>query len=412
MLTAEIIAIGDELLNGDVIDTNSNFIAGELNKISIPLQTVSQIHDDPEAISKAVSTAIHRSKIIIMTGGLGPTNDDITKNSLARIFNSKLEFLEEVFVHIEKLFSSRSRFMPEVNREQALFPHNAKVIFNKVGTAPGIHYSLPDNRHLFALPGVPFETNMMVREYIIPLLKNLNTSYTRSIDIQTNNIGESHLFSLISDVPALEKLVKLAFLPKSSGVLIRLNADGTSQDEVDNRLATALEMLQKDISQHISYIGSEKPAERVLKRLEQQNFKISVAESCTGGLISAMLTDYPGSSKVFEESFITYSNDAKFRLLGVNPRTLSLLGAVSEETVSEMLDGLLAQTKAQVVGAVSGIAGPDGGTPDKPVGTVFIGCAQRDGQKLVKRYQFWGDRKNVRERTANSFFLQVLDMLK
>ena len=410
MLTAEVISIGDEILIGDIVDTNSNYIARKLYEISCKLNFVSQIHDNEIDITEAVKKAIGRSDVVIVTGGLGPTGDDITKEVLAKIFDSKLEFRTDIFDDITRFFQKRDIYMPENNKEQAVFPHNATVIKNNSGTAPGIHYEIAQNKHLFSLPGVPYEMEQMMVNYILPLLVKSNDFFIRNLDLHTAGIGESHIFSLL-DVEQLQKIGKLAFLPKAAGVLIRLTCEGRDLAQIENSLDEGRRLLESVLSEYITGYNNSSPALNLLNILKKKKFKVSFAESCTGGLIASTLTDISGASEVFKESYVTYANESKYRILAVNPYTLEFNGAVSKETVSEMLMGLIAETNSDIVGAVSGIAGPGGGSEDKPVGTVYIGSRIRGGEEIIERYNFHGNRKMIKERTVNAIFYQMIKLL-
>lgn len=406
-----IINIGDELLSGHTINTNASFISLQLYDIGLLTSETRVIPDTEESLLEVLKETVGKFSSIIISGGLGPTHDDKTKCILSKFFSSKLKFNDNIWNNIEKLFSGWKVKISDINKEQALFPHNAKPINNIYGTAPGIHYTQKGSE-IFALPGVPTEMKAMVNGYIIPFLSKSSNTTIIYKDINTFNFPESSLYEVLSSDKDFPYDSEIAFLPKGYGVTIRVKAMGTDKEQLQNKVDAIVENISSKIEKNIIGYDINDPAERVFEILLNKRLKISFAESCTGGLAAKKITDLPGSSKVFEESFVTYSNDSKFKQLSVNPVTLSQNGAVSYETVDEMLDGLLAVTSADVVCAISGIAGPDGGTPDKPVGTIYIGCALRENnERIVKLHKILGDRSTIRERSANRLFIQAIELL-
>ena len=406
-----LINIGDELLSGHTVNTNASFISLKLYNIGILTSEARIIPDTKDALLSILNEVVGEFSTIIISGGLGPTHDDKTKGILCEFFSSELIFNDNIWKDIDTLFSSRNIKFSSINREQALFPHNAKPIKNIYGTAPGIHYS-NNNSEIFALPGVPTEMKAMVTNYIIPFLQQRNDHSIVYKDINTYNIPESNLYEILSSDPEFPHGTEIAFLPKGYGVTIRIKAMGTDKEFLNDKVGNAVKIISEKIPDNIIGYDIYNPAEKVFELLLNKRFKISFAESCTGGLVAKKITDIPGSSKVFNESFVTYSNDSKFKQLSVNPETLSIRGAVSYETVDEMLDGLLATTDADVVCAISGIAGPDGGTKEKPVGTIYIGTALRENNKrIVKLHSTFGSRTAIRERSANKLFIQVIELL-
>ena len=406
-----IINIGDELLSGHTVNTNASFISLNLYDIGILTTETRVIPDTKEALLKVLHETVGKFSTIIVSGGLGPTHDDKTKGILCEFFSSELKFNDGIWKDIETLFSSRNIKFSDINKEQAMFPHNAKPIKNIYGTAPGIHYSV-NNSEIFALPGVPTEMKAMVTDHIIPFLRENNENSIVFKDINTYNIPESNLYEIVSADPKFPYEMEVAFLPKGYGVTIRIKAMGTDEKQLTDKVDNAIDMISEKIPEYIIGYDIADPAEKVFELLLQRKLKISFAESCSGGLVAKKITDIAGSSKVFDESFVTYSNDSKFKQLSVNSITLAQNGAVSYETVDEMLDGLLAITNADVVCAISGIAGPDGGTVEKPVGTIYIGTALRESNKrIVKLHSTFGSRTAIRERSANKLFIQVIELL-
>jgi len=406
-----IINIGDELLSGHTVNTNASFISLKLYDIGILTNETRVIPDTKEALMDVLTETVGKFYTIIISGGLGPTHDDKTKNILCEFFSSELKFNNDIWKNIETLFSGWNIKISDINKEQAQFPHNAKLIKNLFGTAPGIHYS-SNGSEIFALPGVPTEMKAMVSDYIIPFLNGNNENSIVFKDINTYNIPESNLYEILSSDKDFPYDTEIAFLPKGYGVTVRIKAMGTDKKQLTDKVDNVICIIAEKIPKNIIGYDIVDPAEKVFELLLKRKLKISFAESCTGGLVAKKITDISGSSKVFEESFVTYSNDSKFKQLSVNPITLSQIGAVSYETVDEMLDGLLAVTDADVVCAISGIAGPDGGTPEKPVGTIYIGTALRKNNKrIVKLHSTLGNRTTIRERSANKLFIQAIELL-
>ena len=411
MKDALIINIGDEILSGHTVNTNASFISRNLYSIGIKTSETRVIPDTEEALKDVLNETVGKFESIIISGGLGPTHDDKTKNILCEFFSSELKFNDDIWKDIENLFSNRNIKISETNKEQALFPHNAKVIKNIYGTAPGIHYSIKKSE-IFALPGVPTEMKAMVSDYIIPFVRQRSENSIVYKDINTYNIPESNLYEIVSSDTDFPYDTEIAFLPKGYGVTIRIKAMGADEKQLTDKVDKVVKTISEKIPEYIIGYDIDDPAEKAFELLLQRKLKITFAESCTGGLVAKKLTDIPGSSKVFEESFVTYSNDSKFKQLSVNPITLAQNGAVSYETVDEMLDGLLAVTNADVVCSISGIAGPDGGTTGKPVGTIYIGTALRENNKrIVKLHSTFGSRTAIRERSANKLFIQVIELL-
>lgn len=406
---AEIIAIGDEILKGDILNSNSKMIAKKLYDIGIRTKYISVIGDNEDDISASVNLALTRSDFIIITGGLGPTNDDITKSVLAKIFKSKLIFKQSVYDDVKDFFKRRKVFMSEINRNQAIFPDNAEIIKNSMGTAPGIHYTA-GSIEIFSIPGVPFEAEKMLDDYIILFIAQKSDYFIKSLDILTENISESLLFEKIGK--PLE-FVKTSFLPKASGVVLRIEAEGDNLEKVKNDLIKGRDIYLNLIpSENIFSVGNNSLVEMLFKALQKENMTISFAESCSGGMAAEKLVALSGASRVFNKSFVTYSNKAKNEILGVKNEILDKYGAVSKETVTEMLKGLLEITTADIVGAISGIAGPLGGTKQKPVGTVYIGVGLRDKNISVKRYNFNGNRDYIRQKSVAMLYLMALKIEK
>ncbi len=402
------INIGDEILSGHTPNTNASFISSKLYDIGIMTERISVIPDEPGRIVSEIEKGMDQSDVVLITGGLGPTSDDLTKKTICSLFGFELKFRPDIWEHILHIFSKRGIIPHEINREQAEFPDSDKVeyIRNDEGTAPGMHFKI-NGKQIFCMPGVPNEMRAMFLRSVLPQLGGSPEDlYYR--DINTTGIPESNLYSILSAEPDFPFGCAIAFLPHGYGVTVRIKSAGT--EDGAQKVDAAFKKISGLAGEKAFAYGIIDPAHELVKVLADKRLTLSSAESCTGGLFASLITDVPGSSAVFREGYITYSNDSKFKILSVNPYTLSIHGAVSEETVSEMLDGLLALTGSDVVCAVSGIAGPDGGTETKPVGTVFSGfCLRKDGRKMIRKYIFSGDRATVKRKSAEKL---AVDMIK
>ncbi|MEO8885371.1 MAG: competence/damage-inducible protein A [Mucilaginibacter sp.] len=411
-MLAEIITIGDEILIGQIVDTNSAWMAKQLNDAGIRVKQISSVSDNREHILTALAEAAERADIILVTGGLGPTKDDITKKTIAEYFNVGMVENQEALNSVLRIFSKYNRPMLEINRMQAQVPANCEVIINKNGTAPGMWFN-EDGKIYVSMPGVPFEMMYMMEEEVIPkLIASFKLPVIIHKTILTAGEGESFLAEKIADIEdALPDYIKLAYLPKLGQVRLRLSAYGDNE-----------QLLKSEINQYaaklIERIGSavvtdeDVPLEKaILDFMAARNLTLSVAESCTGGYISHLFTQHPGSSKVFFGGAISYSYELKESLLGVNHETLLKFGAVSEETVKEMVAGALKNFKSDYAIAVTGIAGPDGGMPDKPVGTVWIAAASAK-KTIAKKFTFGNKRQQNIERSAASALTMLNTLLR
>jgi nicotinamide-nucleotide amidase len=406
-MLAEIITIGDEILIGQIVDTNSAFIAQELNNIGIRVKQISSVSDDREHILTALKEASNRVDVILITGGLGPTKDDITKKTLADYFGVGFVESKDALDNVLQIFSKYNRPMLEVNRLQAQVPANCEVLLNKNGTAPGMWFNIAGKIYV-SMPGVPHEMMYMMEDSVIPKLKSsLKLPFIIHKTILTVGEGESYLAERIADIEdALPPYIKLAYLPKLGQVRLRLSAYGEDEALLKEKIN---EFSTKIVERVANIVAAEEdiPVEKaILNYMEQKGFTLSVAESCTGGYISHLFTQHPGSSKVFFGGAVSYSYELKESILGVKTETLQQYGAVSEETVNEMVSGALLNFKSDYAIAVTGIAGPDGGTPDKPVGTVWIAVANVN-KVVTKKLTFGNKRRQNIERSA----ISALNML-
>jgi len=411
-MLAEIITIGDEILIGQIVDTNSAWMAQQLNNAGIRVKQISSVSDERQHILNALAEASERAEIILITGGLGPTKDDITKKTLAEYFGVGFVESKDALENVYRIFEKYNRPMLEVNRQQAQVPENCEVILNKNGTAPGMWFNHKGKIYV-SMPGVPFEMMYMIEEEVIPKLKaTFKLPVIIHKTILTAGEGESFLAEKIADIENdLPPYIKLAYLPKLGQVRLRLSADGDDaaflKQKIDKFSARIVERVgnavvaQEDISLE----------KALLDLMAEKRLTLSVAESCTGGYLSYLLTQHAGSSKVFLGGAVSYSNELKENLLGVKDETIIKYGAVSEETVTEMVKGALSNFKSDFAIAITGIAGPDGGTAEKPVGTVWIGVASAE-RSFIKKFTFGSKRAQNIERSAISALSMLNTLLK
>jgi nicotinamide-nucleotide amidase len=405
---ASIITIGDELLIGQVIDTNSAFIAQQLNSIGVAVKHRLAVGDVWQHIWQALDAESKHASIILITGGLGPTADDITKPLLCEYFGGKLVIDPGALANVENIFAKLNRPMIDRNRKQAEVPNVCTVIPNTRGTAPGMLFTKNGVTYI-SMPGVPHEMKAMVTDFVLPHLqatKNLPTIVHQTL--LTAGLGESFLAELIAPWEnQLPPSIKLAYLPNYGMVRLRLTATGSNKNELETLVKNEFEKLQLLVKDYLVATTDEPMERAVANLLLQRNQTMATAESCTGGYIAHLITAMPGSSAYYNGSIISYSYNAKEVLLGVNHEQLATQGAVSEAVVTQMVKGALAQLNTTYAIAVSGIMGPDGGTPDKPVGTVWIAVGNATNI-VTKKMQFRFDRKRNIELTTNN----ALNMLR
>jgi len=379
-MKAEIINIGDELLIGQVVNTNASWMAAQLNKSGISVIQTTAIADDDKDIKEALNQAFKRAEIVLLSGGLGPTKDDITKKTLVEYFDSKLVFHAPTFEQVKKIFAARKFPVSEVNRQQAMIPEKCKPLFNKNGTAPGMWFE-QDGKVAVSMPGVPFEMKTMMVEQVIPaIIKHFRMDAIVNKTIMTTGMPESMLAERIADWENnLPSYIKLAYLPQPGIVRLRLSGRGGDNQKLEAEIEEQVEKLRMLIPEIIFGYDDVSLEEVIGQLLLKIKKTVSTAESCTGGYIAHLITGIPGSSNYFEGSVVSYSNRVKSELLGIRPKTLKKYGAVSREVVAEMAEGARKKLKTDYCLAVSGIAGPDGGTEEKPVGTVWIALADTRG---------------------------------
>jgi nicotinamide-nucleotide amidase len=399
---AVILSSGDELTTGRTVDTNSNYIADKLSAAGIDVVAVITVGDYPERITWAWREGMRLAELVLSTGGLGPTADDLTTETVAALAGRDLVLDEEVGERIRQMFAAMGRVMPENNLRQARFPEGAEVIANPLGTAPGFRLSLDSEfgrRHLIVMPGVPREMKPMLEEHVMPWIqqargkKEIFLSHT----FQTFGISESALDEFVAGaVPESEG--RVAFRAAFPQISVRLTVEGLPE-VAGERLPRLAAAMRERIAEYVYGEGDTNMETVVGELLKQRGLRLAVAESCTGGLIGHRITSVPGSSAYLLGDLVVYSNEMKEKLLGVAGATLAAHGAVSEETAREMASGARRATGADLGLATTGIAGPDGGTADKPVGTVCIALATPD-RVHSRRYQLWGNREWVKLLTS------------
>lgn len=408
---AEIITVGDELLIGQVTDTNSAWMGRELNKAGIEVIRIVSVRDRADEITEAVDNAMKRADIVLMTGGLGPTKDDITKQTLCEYFGTELVFDELVFENIKRVLSGRVP-MNGLNKSQAMVPKDCVVINNRVGSA-SVSWFERNGKVLVSMPGVPQEMTIVMSEEVIPqLCKQFQTDVIVHRTFTVQNYPESVLAEKLEFwETALPECIKLAYLPKPGIIRLRLTGRGQNKKEVEGLITCEGAKLKVILGEDI-LDEEDTPIETLIGHLlQKKNLTVSTAESCTGGSIAARITSIPGSSEYFKGSVVAYSNDVKTNLLHVSTETLEKYGAVSEETIIEMVRGAMNTLKTDCAVATSGVAGPGGGTKEKPVGTVWIAAAYKNEIRTMKQETDRGREMNV-ERAGNNALLLLRELVK
>ncbi|HEY6951533.1 MAG TPA: competence/damage-inducible protein A [Bacteroidota bacterium] len=409
-MKAEILSIGDELLIGQVINSNASYIASQLNAVGIFADRMTTVGDNENAILDAFAKAFETHDVVTVTGGLGPTHDDITRAAVCKFFKTDLVVNEEALNRIKERFKARNIALIKRNEEQALVPRGCTVIQNLHGTAPGYCFER-NHRYFIVMPGVPGEMRGMMDEFVVPFFqkKGTGTSILHRT-LKTTGIAESLLAEQIGDINALfepDTGTSLAFLPSATGVRLRITVQATSREDA-KRLVHDVEMKIRSKAERYVYGTDSEELEEVLgKLLTERKLTISVAESCTGGLIADRLTNVSGSSGYFERGIVTYSNESKIAELGVPKELIELHGAVSREVAEAMAAGVRAKAATDIGLSTTGIAGPTGGTKDKPVGLVWIGYSDGHGT-IALRFNFASDRRSFKERTSQA----ALDLVR
>jgi nicotinamide-nucleotide amidase len=412
MLHASIITIGDELLIGQVIDTNSAWMAQELNKSGVQVKHRLAVGDSWDDIWYALDEERKHADIILITGGLGPTADDITKPLLCKYFGGKMVVDEGALQNVKDIFTRvLNRPLIERNLKQAEVPDNCQVILNKRGTAPGMLFE-SDGKVFVSMPGVPHEMKGMMTDDVIPYIaRHFKQSFIRHRTLLTAGIGESYLAERIIDFENnLPASVKLAYLPNYGMVRLRLTATGDDEIALNALLDDEFSKLKSQLADVMVVDEDITMQQQVGRLLMQAGKMLGTAESCTGGYIAHLNTAIPGSSRWFKGGIVSYANEIKEQVLGVSPETIETVGAVSEQTVIEMVKGALKEIGSDYVIATSGIMGPDGGTAEKPVGLVWVGVGSKT-KIVTKKFQFRFDRQRNIELTANNALNLLRELL-
>ncbi len=405
-MTAEIITIGDELLIGQVIDTNSAWIAERLNSIGIKVHQITSISDNREHILKTLHEASSRARLILITGGLGPTKDDITKQTLCEFFSSHLVLNPVALKNVESLFRKRGMKVTELNRQQAMVPECCNVIPNENGTAPGMRFE-KDGCIYISMPGVPFEMKAIIENYVIPELFKTSETFILHRTILTQGIGESHLSAKIENwETSLPSQIKLAYLPQPGIVRLRLSASGNNEEQLKTLLKKAEQELLLLIPEYVFGFDTDTLEEVAGKILDNRGLTLATAESCTGGTIASLITSIAGSSGYFKGSIVAYSNQIKEKILSVPAPMLEQYGAVSMQVVETMAQNARILFQCDYSIAVSGIAGPSGGSVEKPLGTTWIAIATPD--KIISQKFMFGDHRGRNIRKASLAALHML----
>lgn len=413
-MKAEIITVGTEILLGDILNTNCRYLSRELAAMGIEMYYQITVGDNEERLLKTLEESLNRSDIVICTGGLGPTEDDITKEVCAKYFGYELELHKPSLDAMIERFKHMNRVPTKNNEKQAYFPKEAYILKNDNGTAPGCIME-KEGKMIVVLPGPPREMESMFENYVKPYLSKLTDDVIESEVLRIIGVGESKVENDILDIIDSQTNPTIATYAKGYECTLRITAKAKSVEEAKELIKPMSDEMKRRFGQSLYATGETSIEEVVSKMLVENNLKIAVAESCTGGMVSASLINYPGISSVFMEGCVTYSNEAKMKSLGVKKETLDIYGAVSDKCAKEMASGVAARYNTNIGIATTGIAGPDGGTDEKPVGLVYFGI-YINGKVISKKYVFNGDRQGVRERATrtilNDLRLELLNMEK
>ena len=413
-MKAEIITVGTEILLGDILNTNCRYLSRELAAMGIEMYYQITVGDNEERLLKTLEESLNRSDIVICTGGLGPTEDDITKEVCAKYFGYELELHKPSLDAMIERFKHMNRVPTKNNEKQAYFPKEAYILKNDNGTAPGCIME-KEGKMIVVLPGPPREMESMFENYVKPYLSKLTDDVIESEVLRIIGVGESKVENDILDIIDSQTNPTIATYAKGYECTLRITAKAKSVEEAKELIKPMSDEMKRRFGQSLYATGETSIEEVVSKMLVENNLKIAVAESCTGGMVSASLINYPGISSVFMEGCVTYSNEAKMKSLGVKKETLDVYGAVSDKCAKEMASGVAARYNTNIGIATTGIAGPDGGTDEKPVGLVYFGI-YINGKVITKKYVFNGDRQGVRERATrtilNDLRLELLNMEK
>lgn len=379
-MNISIITIGDEILIGQIVDTNSAWMGQQLNLVGAKINEIHSVSDTKEGIIQALDNALKKADVVLITGGLGPTKDDITKKTIADYLGAKMIFHEPTWARIQGFFQRIGRSTTPAHRAQCFMPDNATILLNQKGTAPGMWFETASGQVIVSMPGVPYEMKYLMEQEVIPrLVDHFPGKPIAHRTILTIGEGESRIAAKLEEIEeALPDFIKLAFLPGLGNVRLRLTAIANNGEDIASILDEKVKEIAAVIPELIYGYGKIPIAEAVGELLKNRGLTLATAESCTGGYLAHQITAIPGCSAYYMGSIVSYSNEAKTKQLGVKKTTLEKYGAVSEETVKEMIAGLLETFNTNICISISGIAGPGGGTPDKPVGTIWLAIGNKD----------------------------------
>ncbi len=407
-MNATIISIGTEILIGQIINTNASWMGAELNKIGINVKEVITVSDVDVDILSALKRAERDTEVILVTGGLGPTNDDITKKVIAEYLGVNMYYDENTYRQIEEMFKKRGFPISDKHKKQCFMPVGVQLLENKMGTAPGMKFTLNSNKVLFSMPGVPFEMMYVMEHGVIPFLISKSSFKMVHQTIMTVGTGESIIADKIQDIEGnLPSSLNIAYLPSLGRVRVRVSGKSENNRSIEAEVNNVVELIKERIGD-IVYGMNEISLEESIQQLAiKKGLTVGTAESCTGGYVSHKLTTIPGSSQYYEGSIVSYSNKIKEQHLNVKKETLETKGAVSEESAKQMVSGLLSTLGVDIALSITGIAGPGGGSKEKPTGTVWVACGDKN-RIVVKKQRFGKDR--IRNIEYSSVF--ALNMLR
>lgn len=406
-MRASIITVGDEILIGQVIDTNSAWLGQKLSEIGISVRKIWSVADESGQIILGMKQALEETDILFMTGGLGPTKDDITKKAIADFLGRDMYFDEPTFERIKSIFEKLGRSMPPSHHDQCMMPNGVEILFNSMGTAPGMLFK-HEGKIIISMPGVPYEMKAIMSEIVLPMIKSTSSIKIYHKTILTACTGETTIENMIGDiVTSMPSYIKVAYLPAIASVRLRLSGTGSNETELNDEIQHYTQLISQKLGDIVYGYDDSSLEQEILTLAIQKDLKISTAESCTGGAIASRLVTVPGSSAYYMGSIVAYDNAVKQNLLQVPEETISRYGAVSEETVKAMVIGANHALQSDVSIGVTGIAGPDGGTPEKPVGHIWICVGNKDIQETFLLKAGKNRLKNIETTT-----FYALDMLR
>jgi len=412
-MKAEIITVGTEILLGDILNTNTHYLSNELANMGVDVYYQITVGDNENRLLNQLEESFRRSDLVVLTGGLGPTQDDLTKEVCAKYFNLDMEFHQPSWDKIIEIHNKMKRTPTENNKKQAYFPVNSIILPNEYGTAPGCIME-KDNKTIIVMPGPPREMKPMFDNFVKPFLQKNSEDILKSKVIRIIGVGESKVENDLLDLIQKQVNPTIATYAKDGECTVRITAKGKTVEEVEKLILPVVKEIKNRFKETVYGEDETTIEDEVAKILVKNNLTISVAESCTGGMVSSSLINYPGISSVFMEGCVTYSNEAKMKSLNVREETLNSVGAVSEQCAKEMAEGVAARHNTNIGLSTTGIAGPEGGSEEKPVGLVYMGIKIND-KTIVKKYIFNGDRQQIRYRACktllNDLRLELLNII-